>query len=83
MQRRLDIAMGLIHRPSVLFLDEPTTGLDPEIRAAMWAEITRLAREEGLTILLTTHYLEEADQIASRLAIVERGRIVAGPAGRS
>ena len=77
MQRRLDIAMGLIHRPSVLFLDEPTTGLDPEIRAAMWAEITRLAREEGLTILLTTHYLEEADQIASRLAIVERGRIVA------
>jgi ABC-2 type transport system ATP-binding protein len=60
----------------VLFLDEPTTGLDPEIRTALWAEITRLAREEGLTILLTTHYLEEADQIASRLAIVERGRIV-------
>jgi ABC-2 type transport system ATP-binding protein len=76
MQRRLDIAMGLVHRPSVLFLDEPTTGLDPEIRTALWAEITRLAREEGLTILLTTHYLEEADQIASRLAIVERGRIV-------
>jgi ABC-2 type transport system ATP-binding protein len=76
MQRRLDIAMGLVHRPSVLFLDEPTTGLDPEIRTAMWAEITRLAREEGLTILLTTHYLEEADQIASRLAIVERGRVV-------
>ena len=76
MQRRLDIAMGLIHRPSVLFLDEPTTGLDPEIRSAMWAEITRLARDEGLTILLTTHYLEEADQMASRLAIVERGRVV-------
>ncbi len=76
MQRRLDIAMGLIHRPSVLFLDEPTTGLDPEIRSAMWTEITRLAREEGLTILLTTHYLEEADQVASRLAIVERGRVV-------
>ncbi len=77
MQRRLDIAMGLIHRPSVLFLDEPTTGLDPEIRSAMWAEISRLSREEGLTILLTTHYLEEADQLAARLAIVERGRVVA------
>jgi ABC-2 type transport system ATP-binding protein len=77
MQRRLDIAMGLIHRPSVLFLDEPTTGLDPEIRAAIWGEIARLAREEGLTILLTTHYLEEADQLAARLAIVERGRVVA------
>jgi ABC-2 type transport system ATP-binding protein len=76
MQRRLDIAMGLIHRPSVLFLDEPTTGLDPEVRSALWTEITRLARDEGLTILLTTHYLEEADQIASRLAIVERGRVV-------
>ena len=64
----------------MLFLDEPTTGLDPEVRAAMWAEITRLAREEGLTVLLTTHYLEEADQMASRLAIVERGRVVAeGP----
>jgi ABC-2 type transport system ATP-binding protein len=76
-RRRLDIAMGLVHRPSVLFLDEPTTGLDPEIRADLWAEITRLARDEGLTILLTTHYLEEADQVASRLAIVERGRVVA------
>jgi ABC-2 type transport system ATP-binding protein len=77
MQRRLDIATALIHRPSVLFLDEPTTGLDPEIRAEMWAEIERLAREEGLTILLTTHYLEEADQLASRLVIVDRGRVVA------
>jgi ABC-2 type transport system ATP-binding protein len=77
MQRRLDIAMGLVHRPSVLFIDEPTTGLDPEIRSAMWGEITRLAREEGLTILLTTHYLEEADHLAARLAIVERGRVVA------
>jgi ABC-2 type transport system ATP-binding protein len=77
MQRRLDIAMGLIHRPAVLFLDEPTTGLDPEIRAELWREIARLAGEEGLTILLTTHYLEEADQLAARLAIVERGRVVA------
>jgi ABC-2 type transport system ATP-binding protein len=77
MQRRLDIALGLIHRPEVLFLDEPTTGLDPEVRAAMWDEISRLAAEDGLAILLTTHYLEEADRLASRLAIVDRGRVVA------
>ncbi|HTN23775.1 MAG TPA: ATP-binding cassette domain-containing protein [Solirubrobacteraceae bacterium] len=77
MQRRLDIAMGLVHRPQVLFLDEPTTGLDPEVRAAMWTEIARLREAEGLTILLTTHYLEEADQLASNLAIVDRGRVVA------
>jgi ABC-2 type transport system ATP-binding protein len=77
MQRRLDIAIGLVHRPKVLFLDEPTTGLDPEVRAAMWTEIARLQRDEGLTILLTTHYLEEADQLASALAIVDRGRVVA------
>ena len=77
MQRRLDVAMGLVHRPQVLFLDEPTTGLDPEARAQMWAEIERLAREDGMTILLTTHYLEEADRLASQLAIVDRGRIVA------
>ena len=77
MQRRLDVALGLLHRPQVLFLDEPTTGLDPEARAQMWDEIARLAREERMTILLTTHYLEEADRLASRLAIVDRGRIVA------
>jgi ABC-2 type transport system ATP-binding protein len=77
MQRRLDIAMGLVHRPQVLFLDEPTTGLDPEVRAAMWSEIARLRDEDGLTILLTTHYLEEADRLASSLAIVDRGRVVA------
>jgi len=76
MQRRLDVALGLMHRPRVLFLDEPTTGLDPEARAAMWDEISRLAGDEGLTILLTTHYLEEADRIAARLAIVDRGRVV-------
>ena len=76
MQRRLDIAMGLIHRPRVLFLDEPTTGLDPEVRADMWAEIAHLSGTEGLTILLTTHYLEEADRLAGRLAIVDGGRIV-------
>ena len=77
MQRKLDVAIGLIHRPRVLFLDEPTTGLDPEARADLWAEIERLTREDGLTILLTTHYLEEADRLASRLAIVDRGRVVA------
>jgi ABC-2 type transport system ATP-binding protein len=77
MRRRLDVAMGLINRPQVLFLDEPTAGLDPESRSVMWAEIGRLAAAEGLTILLTTHYLEEADHLASRLAIVDRGRIVA------
>ncbi len=77
MQRKLDVAMGLVHRPRVLFLDEPTTGLDPEARAEMWAELARLAREEGLTILLTTHYLEEADRLAGQLAIVDRGTVVA------
>jgi ABC-2 type transport system ATP-binding protein len=77
MQRRLDLALGLVHRPKVLFLDEPTTGLDPEGRVELWREIERLAGEEEMTILLTTHYLEEADRLAARLAIVDRGRIVA------
>ncbi|HEY2073186.1 MAG TPA: ATP-binding cassette domain-containing protein [Gaiellaceae bacterium] len=77
MQRKLDVAMGLINEPSVLFLDEPTTGLDPEARAEMWAALELLAREEGVSVLLTTHYLEEADRLASQLAIVDRGRIVA------
>jgi ABC-2 type transport system ATP-binding protein len=77
MQRRLDVALGLIHRPAVLFLDEPTTGLDPESRAAMWQEIARLAGGEGMTVLLTTHYLEEADRLAGFLAIVDHGRVVA------
>jgi ABC-2 type transport system ATP-binding protein len=76
MRRRLDIALGLVHRPRVLFLDEPTTGLDPEARVAMWAEVSRLAEAEALTILLTTHYLEEADQLADRLSIVSQGRVV-------
>jgi ABC-2 type transport system ATP-binding protein len=76
MQRRLDIAMGLLHRPRVLFLDEPTTGLDPEARTAMWHEIQRLAEAEGMTILLTTHYMEEADRLATRVAIIDRGQIV-------
>ena len=77
MQRRLDVALGLVHKPRVLFLDEPTTGLDPESRAAMWDEITTLATHDKVTILLTTHYLDEADKLASHLAIVDRGRVVA------
>jgi ABC-2 type transport system ATP-binding protein len=76
MQRRLDIAMGLLHRPKVLFLDEPTTGLDPEARLELWHEIERLAAEERMTILLTTHYMEEADRLASQVAIIDRGRVV-------
>jgi len=77
MQRRLDVALGLVQQPKVLFLDEPTTGLDPEARVELWREIERLAGEEEMTILLTTHYLEEADRLAARLAIVDRGRVVA------
>jgi ABC-2 type transport system ATP-binding protein len=76
MQRRLDVALGLVHRPQVLFLDEPTTGLDPEARALMWEEIARLAGQESMAILLTTHYLDEADKLAAQLAIVDGGRIV-------
>src|SRR5215813_13073467 len=76
MQRKLDIAMGLVHHPRVLFLDEPTAGLDPEARADLWDDISRLANEDGITVLLTTHYLEEADQLARRLAIVDRGKLV-------
>lgn len=77
MQRRLDAALSLVHTPQVLFLDEPTTGLDPESRAAMWDEIERLVIDSGLTVLLTTHHLAEADRLAHRLAIVDQGRIVA------
>ena len=77
MRRRLDIALALIHAPQVLFMDEPTTGLDPEVRADLWGEIRRLRDEDGVTVLLTTHYLEEADQLADRLAIIDHGRVVA------
>ena len=77
MKRKLDVAAGLMHRPRVLFLDEPTTGLDPEARAEMWGVIEQLAVADGVTVLLTTHYLEEADRLASQLAIVDRGRVVA------
>jgi ABC-2 type transport system ATP-binding protein len=76
MKRRLDVGLGIIHRPPVLFLDEPTTGLDPQARARMWDEV-RTLREQGTTVFLTTHYLEEADALADRLAIIDQGRIVA------
>src|SRR5215471_3421812 len=75
-RRRLDIALGLVHRPRLLFLDEPTGGLDPQGRARLWDEIRRL-RDDGMTVFLTTHYLEEADALCDRLAIIDHGRIVA------
>jgi ABC-2 type transport system ATP-binding protein len=77
MKRRLDLALALVHGPRVLFLDEPTTGLDPQSRAALWAEVARLAGEDGVTVFLTTQYLEEADQLADRVGIIDDGRIVA------
>ena len=77
MKRRLDLALALAHRPSILFLDEPTTGLDPQSRSALWLEVARLAREEGVTVFLTTQYLEEADALADRVGIIDHGRIVA------
>src|SRR5919112_4604960 len=77
MRRRLDLAMALIHAPEVLFLDEPTTGLDPTSRLTLWDEVRRL-KDEGTTVFLTTQYLEEADQLADRLGIIAAGRIVAG-----
>ncbi len=77
MKRRLDLAMALIHNPEVLFLDEPTTGLDPASRTMVWEEVTRLNRELGMTIFLTTQYLEEADVLAHRIGIINRGGLVA------
>jgi ABC-2 type transport system ATP-binding protein len=77
MKRRLDLALALVHHPRILFLDEPTTGLDPQSRADMWQEVARLAHEDGVTVFLTTQYLEEADVLADRIAIIDQGRIVA------
>jgi ABC-2 type transport system ATP-binding protein len=77
MKRRLDLALALVHSPRILFLDEPTTGLDPQSRAALWEEVARLAHEEGMTVFLTTQYLEEADALAERVAIIDHGKIVA------
>jgi len=77
MKRRLDLALALVHRPRVLFLDEPTTGLDVQSRTALWGEVGRLAKDEGVTVFLTTQYLEEADVLADRVGIIDHGRIVA------
>src|SRR5947199_2104244 len=83
MKRRLDLALALVHSPRILFLDEPTTGLDPQSRAALWEEVERLAHNEGMTVFLTTQYLEEADALADRIGIIDRGQIVAeGTPGR-
>src|SRR5213078_4880281 len=77
MKRRLDLGLALVHRPRVLFLDEPTTGLDIQSRSALWAEVERLSSEDGVTVFLTTQYLEEADLLADRVGIIDRGRLVA------
>ena len=77
MKRRLDLALALVHSPRILFLDEPTTGLDPQSRTALWDEVARLAHDEGMTVFLTTQYLEEADVLADRVGIIDQGRIVA------
>jgi ABC-2 type transport system ATP-binding protein len=77
MKRRLDLALALVHKPRILFLDEPTTGLDPQSRSALWTEVGRLAKEEGVTVFLTTQYLEEADVLADRVGIIDHGRLVA------
>src|SRR3954452_20344881 len=77
MKRRLDLALALVHGPRILFLDEPTTGLDPQSRTALWDEVDRLARIDGVTVFLTTQYLEEADRLADRVGIIDHGKIVA------
>jgi ABC-2 type transport system ATP-binding protein len=77
MRRRLDLALSLVHRPRILFLDEPTTGLDPQSRASLWEEVERLSKEDGVTVFLTTQYLEEADALAARVGIIDNGKLVA------
>ncbi|MDQ3587546.1 MAG: ATP-binding cassette domain-containing protein, partial [Actinomycetota bacterium] len=77
MKRRLDLALALVHRPRILFLDEPTTGLDPQSRSALWEEVEGLASADGVTVFLTTQYLEEADALAGRVGIIDNGEIVA------
>jgi ABC-2 type transport system ATP-binding protein len=77
MKRRLEIARGLLHTPKILFLDEPTLGLDPQSRNQMWTQVKRLNESEGVTVFLTTHYMDEADRVAQRIAIIDHGKIVA------
>jgi ABC-2 type transport system ATP-binding protein len=80
-RRRLDVAIGLVHRPGLLFLDEPSTGLDPQSRANLWEHILRLRREHGMTIVLTTHYLDEADAMAERVVVIDHGVMIADDTG--
>jgi ABC-2 type transport system ATP-binding protein len=77
MRRRLEIARGLLHTPRILFLDEPTLGLDPQTRNQLWTQVRKLNEEEGVTIFLTTHYMEEAERVAQRVLIIDGGRIIA------
>jgi ABC-2 type transport system ATP-binding protein len=77
MKRRLEIARGFLHTPKILFLDEPTLGLDPQSRNQLWTEVKKLNQSEGVTVFLTTHYMDEADRVAERIAIIDHGRIVA------
>ena len=77
MRRRLELARGLLHHPEVLFLDEPTLGLDPQTRKRIWEHIEKIVKERKVTIILTTHYMEEADRLCDRLAIIDNGKIVA------
>ena len=76
-RRRLDVALGLVHRPGLLFLDEPSTGLDPQSRANLWEHVLRLRAEHGMTVFLTTHYLDEADTMAERVMVMDHGRVIA------
>ena len=80
-RRRLDVAIGLVHRPALLFLDEPSTGLDPQSRANLWEHILRLRRDHGMTIVLTTHYLDEADAMAERVVVIDHGKLIADDTG--
>src|SRR3989449_8969213 len=77
MKRRLEITRGLLHTPKVLFLDEPTLGLDPQSRNQMWTLVRNLNKTEGVTVFLTTHYMDEADRVADRIAVIDHGRIIA------
>ena len=77
MRRRLEIARGLVHSPKIFFLDEPTTGLDPVSRVAVWEMLTEIKNRRALTILITTHYMDEADRLCDRIAIVDHGKLVA------
>src|SRR5579872_2488146 len=81
MKRRLEIARGLLHHPKIIFLDEPTLGLDPQTRNHMWQYLEKLNKEEGITVFFTTHYMEEADKVAERIAVIDHGQIIATGSG--